>query len=83
MDEHLGPYTLHLLAWQLADGRWDPFITVDKFDESAGDFLCVAEKQRVSAEGFATYEEAIEAARLAGNRMVETWQREQPSHPPH
>ncbi|MDB5798871.1 MAG: hypothetical protein JWP36_2773 [Paucimonas sp.] len=81
MDEHLGPYTLHLVAYELPDGTWDPFLSIDRFDESVGDFRRVLDKHRVAEKGVATYEEAMEAARRAGNGLVQQWQRGQAAPP--
>lgn len=74
--ETIGKYQLHLVAHELPGGRtWDPFVTILKFDEAAGDFRCVMEKRRASETPSSTYEEAIEAARRAGTEWL---QREQP-----
>lgn len=69
--ETLGQYQLHLIALELSgSGKWDPFVAVFKFDENAQDFICVYEKQRASAEPLGSYDEAIEAARRAGNALL-------------
>lgn len=69
--ETVGHYQLHLIAHELPDNKWDPFVAVFKFDEKERDFKCVYEKQRAAAEPLDSYEEAIEVARRAGNAMVE------------
>ncbi|MDO8299508.1 hypothetical protein [Lacisediminimonas sp.] len=76
MEEHLGPYTLHFIAHEMPDGTWRSFITIDTFDESAHDFRRLVEKQPIGVSGFRSRLAAIEAARQAGNRMVEDWQRQ-------
>ncbi|NEX59644.1 hypothetical protein [Noviherbaspirillum galbum] len=73
--ENVGPYQLHLIAHELsAPNTWDPFVEIYRFDEAMQDFRCVQEKQRASAEPCASYEEAIERAREAGNALVRNWQ---------
>jgi hypothetical protein len=70
--ETIGKYQLHLVAHEVAGGqRWDPFITIFKFDDATADFRCVVEKRHAATEAFDTYEKAIEAARLAGTMMIE------------
>lgn len=73
--ETIGKYQLHLIAHELAgSGLWEPYVAVFRFDDTRQDFVCVVEKRRVSGEGFAGYEEAIEAARRAGNELIEARQ---------
>jgi len=70
--ETIGKYQLHLVAQEVAGGqRWDPFITILKFDDAIEDFRCVLEKRHASTETFDTYEKAIEASRLVGTKMIE------------
>lgn len=70
--ETIGKYQLHLIAHEIAEsGRWDPFFTIMKFDDQAGDFRCVLSKRQVSGEPFTNYEAAIDAARRAGNALIE------------
>jgi hypothetical protein len=70
--ETIGKYQLHLVAHEVAGGqRWDPFITILKFDDAKGDFRCVVEKRHAATEAFDTYEKAIEVARLVGTSMIE------------
>jgi hypothetical protein len=70
--ETIGKYQVHLVAHELPGGRaWDPFVTILKFDDAAGDFRCVIEKRRVSETPAASYEEAIEMARRVGTAMVQ------------
>jgi len=70
--ETVGNYQLHLIAHELPDGHWDPFIAVFKFDNAAQDFTCVQSKQRAATEPCSSYEDAIEAARRAGNALVQS-----------
>lgn len=70
--ETIGKYQLHLLAHELPGGReWDPFVTILKFDDAAGDFRCVVEKRRASETPAPSYEAAIEAARRAGTALMQ------------
>lgn len=72
MIETIGDYQLHLLAYELpVSGRWDPFVTILKFDDKTQDFKCVLEKHHASEEAFATYEEAIDEARRAGTALID------------
>jgi hypothetical protein len=69
--ETIGRYQLHLFARELSGlGRWEAFLKIDKFDDEAQDFRCLLENHRVSDESFANYDEAIEAGRYAGNRLI-------------
>ncbi|WP_151634593.1 hypothetical protein [Noviherbaspirillum aerium] len=69
--ETIGKYQLHLVAHELPGGReWDPFVTILKFDDSAGDFRCVVEKRRASETPALSYEEALEVARRAGTELL-------------
>lgn len=71
--ETIGKYQLHLIAHELPGGRqWDPFVTILKFDDAAGDFQCVVGKRRASETPAPTYEEAIELARRAGTALLQT-----------
>lgn len=71
--ETIGNYQLHLIAHELpATGRWDPFVSIFRFDDNTQDFQCVLEKHHASRDTFATYEEAIEQARRVGNALIET-----------
>lgn len=67
--ETIGKYQLHLIAHEVAASRWDPFITIMKFDDAAQDFVCVLEKHHVGTPQ-ASYEAAIEAAREAGTAFM-------------
>lgn len=70
--ETIGKYQLHLIAHELSEsGKWDSFVSIFKFDEEHQDFSCVMEKRRAADTTFSTYEEAIEAARRAGNALLE------------
>jgi hypothetical protein len=69
--ETIGKYQLHLFAYELPGSKqWDSFVRIDKFDDEAQDFKCLIQKRRVSETPFATYEEAIEHARRAGNLLI-------------
>ncbi|MES2537559.1 MAG: hypothetical protein V4632_17000 [Pseudomonadota bacterium] len=71
--ETIGKYQLHLIAYELPEsGRWEPFLTIHKFDDDIKDFKCIVEKHRVSEQKFDTYDEAIDHARKAGNTLIET-----------
>lgn len=70
MIETVGDYQLHLFAYELPSGRWDPFVTILKFDDKAQDFKCVIEDHHASEETYATYDEAIDEARRAGNALI-------------
>lgn len=75
--ETVGKFQLHLIAHELSAPNattWDPFVEVYRFDDAAQDFRCVQQKVRASHEPCATYEEAIERARLEGNRLIKNWQ---------
>jgi hypothetical protein len=70
--ETIGNYQLHLIAYELPQsGRWDPFVSILKFDEAARDFKCIIEKHHASDNAFATYDEAIDEARRVGTAMIE------------
>ena len=75
MNETVGPYSLHFIAYPAADGTWRPFITIDKFEQNLHDFRRIVEKQPVHVSGFSSRQAAIEAARQEGNRMIELWRR--------
>lgn len=69
--ETIGKYQLHLIAVEVSSsGKWDPYLTILKFDDDAEDFRCVIEKRQVSDQACSSYEEAIEAARRAGNALL-------------
>lgn len=69
--ETIGKYQLHFVAYELpGSGKWEPFVSIYKFDEDRQDFVCVLEKHRVSEQGFANYGDAMEAARHAGNALL-------------
>jgi hypothetical protein len=71
--ETVGKYQLHLVAYQLPEnGQWAPYLMIHKFDDGSDSFQCVLDRHRVAGDRvFATYEEAIEAARHAGNAVLE------------
>jgi len=70
--ETIGKYQLHLIAHELpGKARWDPFITILRFDDESQDFKCVLEK-RHAGEPCASYEEAIELGRRVGTAMLES-----------
>jgi hypothetical protein len=68
--ETVGQYQLHLVAYELSSGKWDPFVSIHKFDEVAQDFVCIVDKHHASFDAFNTYDEAIEAARRSGNSII-------------
>jgi hypothetical protein len=69
--ETLGNYQLHLIAYEMSgSGKWEPYIKIDKFDEARQDFVCVLEKHRVTEFPLESYDAAIEAARRAGNQLI-------------
>lgn len=69
--ETIGKYQLHLIAQEASASQgWDPYVSIDKFDEDKQDFLRVVEKYPASAQPLATYGEAIEQARRVGNTLV-------------
>jgi hypothetical protein len=73
--ETIGKYQLHLIAYELpGSGRWDPFVTIHRFDDATEDFQCVVEKYHASEATFATYSEAIDEARRVGNTLIESGQ---------
>ena len=43
-------FQLHLIAHELPNGKWDPFVSIFQFNESAQDFKCVYERHRASEE---------------------------------
>lgn len=67
--ETIGKYQLHLIAHEIGPSRWDPFVTIMKFDEDAQDFVCALEKHHVGAP-CSSYEAAIEEARQAGTAVI-------------
>lgn len=71
--ETVAQYQLHLIAYQLPEnGQWAPYLMIHKFDDASASFLCVVDRHRVAGDRvFAVYEDAIEAARRAGNAMIE------------
>lgn len=71
--ETIGKYQLHLFAYELpAADQWDPFVTIERFDDGRGDFVCVVERRHAADKPCATYDEAIEAARRMGTRLIES-----------
>lgn len=70
--ETIGRYQLHLIARQVSgSGKWAPYLVIERFDDSAGDFKLVLETQRVAGDAeFDTEEAAEEAARQHGNILV-------------
>lgn len=69
--ETIGKYQLHLIARELpGTGGWDPFVDIFQFDDEIGDFKCVVEKYHAADKGLASYEEAIDCARRAGNTFI-------------
>ena len=69
--ETIGDYQLHLVAYELPSGSWDPFVTVLKFDDATQDFICVAEKLHGSTAPLPTHDQAIDAARRTGTALIE------------
>jgi hypothetical protein len=70
--ETVGKYQLHLFAYELpVSGLWDPFVTILEFDDEVKDFKCILERHHASEAAFATYEEAIDAARRTGTALIE------------
>ena len=70
--ETVGNYQLRLFAYELPEaGKWDPFVTIMKFDPDSKDFKCVLEKHHASDQPLGSYDDAIEAARRAGNALIE------------
>jgi hypothetical protein len=70
--ETIGEYQLHLFAYELSEtGKWDPFVTIMKFDNQSQDFKCVLERHHVSEVPFASYDEAIDEARRVGSALIE------------
>ncbi|RJG06506.1 hypothetical protein D3870_11220 [Noviherbaspirillum cavernae] len=71
--ETIGDYQLRFFAYELSEsGMWDPFVTIMKFDEQSQDFKCVLEKHHASEVPLATYDDAIEQARRAGNALIKS-----------
>lgn len=71
--ETVGKYQLHLIAHEVSGaGRWEPFITILRFDDDKQDFTCVLDKRRAVDEEFTDYASAIEAARLAGTALLQS-----------
>lgn len=67
--ETIGKYQLHLIAHEVGPSRWDPFVTVMKFDDAVQDFVCVLEKHHAGTAR-ASYEDAIEVARETGTNFM-------------
>lgn len=67
--ETVGQVQLHLVAHELPGGRWDPFVSVYRFDSEKEDFECVIDRHHVSGP-FDSYEAAIDAATRAGNDLI-------------
>jgi hypothetical protein len=71
--ETIGKYQLHLLAYEMpGSDQWDPFVTIERFDDARQDFVCVVERRHAADEPSASYKEAIEVARRFGTRLIET-----------
>lgn len=71
--ETIGKYQLQLIARELpGSGKWDPFVTIMRFDDAAQDFKCVMDRRHASDHPFPSYEEAIDAARRAGTALIES-----------
>jgi len=71
--ETIGKYQLHLIAHELPGaGKWDPFVTIMRFDDEAQDFKCVVDKRRAGDQPYPSYEEAIDAARRAGSALIQS-----------
>lgn len=68
--ETTGNYQIHMIAHEDHAAGWDAYITVMQFDEALGDFRCVLERHKVTDHAFVSYEQAIEAARHAGNAFM-------------
>jgi hypothetical protein len=68
--ETIGKYQLHLIAHEMSDGRWDPFVAIFRFDDAAQDFRCVQAKQRAATEPCSSYAEAMDAARRTGTALM-------------
>jgi hypothetical protein len=68
--ETIGKYQLHLFAYELSGSGWEPYIKIDKFDDTKQDFICVLDKHRVTEAPVDSYDTAIEAARRAGNQLI-------------
>lgn len=69
--ETIGKYQLHLTAYELpGTGRWDPFVTIERFDDARGDFVCVVERHHAAGGPLASHDAAIEAAREEGTRLI-------------
>jgi hypothetical protein len=69
--ETVGKFQLHLIAYELpGSGKWDPFVTIHKFEDEIQDFICIVEKYHASDQAFETYDEAIAEARRAGNALI-------------
>ena len=68
--ETIGKYQLHLLAIELGDGQWDAYVSILRFDDRAMDFVLLLEKFPAPGGAWPRYEDAIEAARVAGNKLV-------------
>lgn len=69
--ETIGKYQIQLIAHELgSSGEWEPFLSILKFDDKKQDFVCVVDKRRASDHRFTDYEDAIEAARRAGNELI-------------
>jgi hypothetical protein len=69
--ESLGKYQVHLFAYEVpGTAKWDAFLSIFRFDDLVEDFVCVVEKDPVSASPWNSYDEAIEAARRHANVMI-------------
>jgi hypothetical protein len=72
--ETIGKYQVHLLGREVSgDGKWAPYLKIEKFDDDAQDFKCIIEKRRVAGEDvFVSEEEAENVAREFANMFIET-----------
>ena len=71
--ETIGPYQLHLFAYELPEpGGWDPFLSILRFDDIIQDFRCVLSRHHASTTPAATYDEAIDQARRVGNALIKS-----------
>ena len=71
--ETVGDFQLHLIAYQVSGSdRWDPFVTILKFDDASQNFKCVLEKHHAADQPLPTHREAIDAARRAGTALIES-----------
>jgi hypothetical protein len=68
--ETVGKFQLHLIAHELpGQKKWDPFVSIFRFDETRQDFVCVVDKHHVPGDHL-SYEDAISAAVKMGNTLI-------------